>query len=426
MTLSSRRILFLALLIYGLIIGSLWTLTNGLLILSIPLVIYLSTVVIFRPRSLDLVILRQVSKDFVKPGTDVDVRISITNHGYNLDEIRICDTVPNGIRLTKGSPVIVTTLGQNASFTYEYTVSGDRGSYEFHDISIQATDHFGVFISRQWFSAAQNLTILPTFIRIRSVPIRPIRTRGHAGSIPSRQAGSGTAFFGVREYQPGDPRQWLNWRLSARNPDQLFSNEFEQERIADVGLILDARRRTNVTTEHGSIFDFSVQASASLADMFLRDGNRVALLIYGRGLERSYPGYGKYQREKIMRALAYARIGESMVFDSFDYLPTRFFPAQSQIVIVSPLCSADPKILSRIKSRGYNILVVSPDPVSYEKTMMYDSEELEIGSRIARAQRVLWIRYLQRVGIPVVDWQTHQPLDVALQSTVRRLRRGYL
>lgn len=426
MTLSSRRTLFLALLIYGLIIGSLWTLNNGLLILSIPLILYLATVIIFRPRSIDIEIQRHVSKDFVKPGTDVEVEISITNRGHNLDEIRICDTVPNRIRITNGSPEALTTLGQNDSFTFAYTVSGERGSYEFSELSIQATDHFGVFITQKLFSAIRNVTILPTFDRIRSVPIRPIRTRGHAGSIPSRQAGSGTAFFGVREYQSGDPRQWMNWRLSARNPDQLFTNEFEQERIADVGLILDARKRTNVATERGSIFDFSVRATASLADMFLREGNRVALLMYGRGLERTYPGYGKYQREKIMRTLAYAKIGESMVFDSFDYLPTRFFPAQSQIVLISPLCSADPMILSRIKARGYNILVVSPDPVSYEKTLMFDSEELEIGARIARAQRVLWIRYLQRVGIPVVDWQTYQPLDATLQSTVRRLRRGYL
>ena len=115
---SSRRTLFLALLIYGLIIGSLWTLNNGLLILSIPLILYLATVIIFRPRSIDIEIQRHVSKDFVKPGTDVEVEISITNRGHNLDEIRICDTVPNRIRITNGSPEALTTLGQNDSFTY--------------------------------------------------------------------------------------------------------------------------------------------------------------------------------------------------------------------------------------------------------------------------------------------------------------------
>jgi uncharacterized protein (DUF58 family) len=124
--------------------------------------------------------------------------------------------------------------------------------------------------------------------------------------------------------------------------------------------------------------------------------------------------------------LAYARKGDSMVFDRFDYLPTRFFPAESQIVIISPLCGDDPRVLSRIKSRGYHILVVSPDPIEFEKSMMPSTKDLEIGARIAQSQRVLWIRYLQRVGIPVVDWHPNQTLDIAIQSTARRLGRGYL
>ena len=33
----------------------------------------------------------------------------------------------------------------------------------------------------------------------------------------------------------------LDWRLTARHPRQFFTKEFEQESIADVGLIVDAR-----------------------------------------------------------------------------------------------------------------------------------------------------------------------------------------
>jgi uncharacterized protein (DUF58 family) len=330
------------------------------------------------------------------------------------------------MQLVKGVPSTVVSLQKDGSFSFEYTVTAERGTYEFRDVVVYATDYFGLVSRHQRFTVTKNLTILPDFERIRSLPIRPLRTRGFAGSIPSRLAGSGTAFYGVREYQPGDPRQWLNWRLSARNPDKLYSNEFEQERIADVGIILDARKRTNVTVGNVSIFEYGIQATASLSEMFLGEGNRVALLIYGRGLERTYPGYGKFQRENILRALAYAKIGDSMVFDSFDYLPTRFFPAKSQIVLISPLCGDDPKVLSRIRARGYSILVVSPDPITFEESRMQESEALEIGARIARTQRVLWIRYLQRVGIPVVDWQTNKSLDNALQATNRRLGRGYL
>jgi len=51
------------------------------------------------------------------------------------------------------------------------------------------------------------------------------------GSIPARLGGSGTDFFGVREYHPGDSLRSLDWRLTARHPRQFFTKEFEQEEM---------------------------------------------------------------------------------------------------------------------------------------------------------------------------------------------------
>lgn len=254
---------------------------------------------------------------------------------------------------------------------------------------------------------------------MRSIPIRPRRTRGFAGPIPSRQAGSGTDFFGVRTYEPGDPQRWINWRLSARHPREIFVNDFEQERIADVGIILDARERTNVSIGEDSLFEYAIEATSALADMFLTDGNRVGLLVYGRGSERTFPGYGKHQREQILRALARAKIGNSLVFDNLDYLPTRSFPAKSQIVLVSPLCEDDPPVLSRIRARGYEVLVVSPDPVQFEAEHMPDDDFTATALRLAQIERSLWIHQIKRLGIPVIDWQVQFPLDTVVRAGIK-------
>ena len=45
----------------------------------------------------------------------------------------------------------------------------------------------------------------------------------------------------------------------------------------------------------------AVNAAASLADAFLTAGNRVGLLIYGLYINWTNPGYGKRQRENILR-----------------------------------------------------------------------------------------------------------------------------
>jgi uncharacterized protein (DUF58 family) len=299
-------------------------------------------------------------------------------------------------------------------------VTGKRGTYRFPGTRIQVHEHMGLFSRRQYYTHVSRLAILPGVPAMRRIPIRPLRTRGFAGPIASRKSGSGTDFFGVRTYQLGDPQRWINWRLSARHPREIFVNQYEQERIADVGLILDARERNNVMANGDSLFECAVEATAALADMFLADGNRVGLLIYGRGLERTFPGYGKRQRERILRALAGARVGGSMVFDNLDYLPTRFYPAKSQIVLVSPLCEADPPVLSRLRARGYEVLVVSPDPISFEKRGIPQTEIGEMAIRIARAQRNLWTYQLKRLGIPVIDWQVDQPLDAAVRTGLRR------
>jgi uncharacterized protein (DUF58 family) len=255
---------------------------------------------------------------------------------------------------------------------------------------------------------------LPRSLALRSIAIRPLRTLAHAGPVPARQGGTGIEFFGVRPYETGDPLRWVNWTKTARHPSELFSNEFEQERIADVGVIVDARLRSNIWSHGDSLFEYAVQAAASLASAFLDAGNRVALLIYGSGIEWTFPGYGKLQRERIMQALAGAHPGERDIFEALEYVPTRLFPPRSQMVIVSPLWGDDLPTIVGLRARGYQTLVVSPDPVAFELAGMEDHHPTAIAGRIARIERVLLLRRLRQAGVWTVDWPVNRPLDQAL------------
>jgi uncharacterized protein (DUF58 family) len=248
-----------------------------------------------------------------------------------------------------------------------------------------------------------------------------LRTHGFAGPIPSRKVGSGVNFLGIREYQTGDPLRRINWRVSARHTDEIFSNEFEQERIADIGIILDARQQSDVEVSSGNLFEYAVQATASLADSFLADGNRVGLLIYGRGMESTFPGYGKIQRQRILQSLGRARTGSSYAFKSLENLPTRFFPTGSQIVLVSPLDRDDIPVLIQLRALGYEVMVVSPDSISFEARQYRQEKVAILATRIARLERAMLLRSLQRVGIAVVNWQVEGSLDDALHRTVNLL-----
>jgi len=96
--------------------------------------------------------------------------------------------------------------------------------------------------------------------------------------------------------------------LTARHPRQFFTKEFEQEEIAEIGLILDARQSTDLRIGEESLFEHCVGATASLAEMFLHQGHRVSLLVFGEMMLKAFPGYGKTQLQRIMGCLSKAKV----------------------------------------------------------------------------------------------------------------------
>jgi uncharacterized protein (DUF58 family) len=183
--------------------------------------------------------------------------------------------------------------------------------------------------------------------------------------------------------------------------------------------------RSEVCLNGDSLFEYAVYATASLANAFLSDGNRVGLLIYGGFLEWVFPGYGKLQQERILQALSRAEPGESLVFDNLDYLPTRYFPAHSQIVLISPLFKEDLPILVRLRARGYQLLVISPDPITFEVNALGIQPDTELAAKIARIERVLLIRKARQAGIQIASWHVDKPMDQTLNTSLGRRPHWY-
>lgn len=414
------RFLLLAAIAYLLILAGLITLTGGLVALALPLVAYLAMTLLQQTPKIELSIQRTVSSDSVVQNQPVSVTLKIVNTGPALDEVLIEDTLPMAMTVIDGDHQVLTSLPEGAAIEMKYTVKAPRGSYILQDVRISANDHLGVLHANRIIPVRARIVFIPEIVRLKKVAIRPQRTHGHFGPIPSRQAGSGVEFYGLREYQAGDPRRWINWRASVRHDQQLFINQFEQERIADVGVILDARQQSNVLLPSGeSLFEYSVQAAGSLSEALLNDGNRVGLLVYGFGVERVFPGYGKVQQERIMNALGQARTGHNFALESLGYLPTRFFPAGSQVVMVSPLMAEDLPAFQQLRACGYEVLVVSPDPVDFEARGLNLQDSL--GRDLARVERALTLRKLQRLGVRVLDWQVNHPFEPLVRASLGRV-----
>src|SRR5690606_26167852 len=117
-------------------------------------------------------------------------------------------------------------------------------------------------------------------------------------------------------------------------------------------------------------------------------------------------------------ALGAARTGHNFALESLGYLPTRFFPSGSQIIMVSPLMNTDVPAFMQLRACGYEVLVISPDPVDFEaRALGVDGGP---AWRIARVERALLLRKLQRMGIRVLDWQVSRAFEPLVRSTLNR------
>lgn len=420
---KAGRFILLAGVAYMLIFIGLVMLNGTTIALAIPPVVYLVATLVHQAPHIQLNAERAVNADTLPQNTPIEVNVKIKNIGPDLDEVLIEDHLPQGLELIDGKTRILTSLPHDAEISMRYKVRGPRGSYTLNELHVSASDHLGVLREHAILPAAARFVYLPDITRLRKVAIRPQRTHGHFGPIPSRQAGSGVDFYGLREYQMGDPRRWINWRASTRHEQRIFVNQFEQERIADVGIIVDARMQSNITLPGGkSLFEYSVLAAGSLSEALLDDGNRVALLIYGYGIDRTFRGYGKVHQERILYALGRARTGHNFALESLGYLPTRFFPAGSQIVMISPLMMNDVPALSQLRACGYELMIVSPDPTDFEARALGVKGELPY--ELARVERVLLLRKLQRLGIRILDWSVDQPFEPLVRATLSRVSPG--
>ncbi|MGA2503284.1 MAG: DUF58 domain-containing protein [Anaerolineales bacterium] len=422
-----NRTYFLALLVFLLLFAGLVTLRPSVVALSLPLILYILAGLWRLPQRVELKAERSLSAERVKTGDEVTVTLKVSNEGPALEEVLLDDQVPAGLEVVSGSARRLLALPAYGSLTWTYTLRGQRGYYGLRKVKATAGELLGLARLEQDLTTDGQLFILPPVLRLRRVAIQPRRTRIFSGTIPARQGGAGVEFFDVRHYQPGDSPRWINWRATARHPQDVFSNQFEQERAADVGLILDGRRRTN-DFGNNSIFEHSVLATAALADAFLNAGNRVGLLFYGRQITWTMPGYGKLQSERILHDLSFFEPGESQSFSEL-HVPYHLFPSRSQLVLVSPLISEDYDTLAALRMRGYHLLVVSPDPVSFEAAGLVATRPNFQAKRIIWLQRAVLLRRLRGAGIHVVDWDTSQPFEKTARSELEQrlvLPRGVL
>jgi uncharacterized protein (DUF58 family) len=412
--------------IFGLALLGLLSFHGEVAAMALPLVVYIGAALKFAPDGIDIGITRETSgSERVSAETPVTIRVAAHNSGAAVEELLLSDPLPSDIEPIEGATTVLAPLPADGDLELNYTVRARRGDYSITHVEVKAGEGFGLFWRELRLASPLELRVKPVLSKMKSIPLEPPETHGFWGQFGSRQGGYGVEFFSVRHYHPGDPLRRLNWKMAARHPDKLYANTYRLERSADIGLILDARSHVNILSGADSLFEHAVQATADAAAFFLAGGNRVGLLVFSGAVRSVFPGFGKFQLECILKELAKARLGRNYSLKNLGHLPTRLFPARSQIVMFSNCTSEDIPTLRQLRARGYGVMLICPDGVDFE-IKAYQSEggapgkPLQYARRLVRAQRDFLLRKIRRAGIQTVDWKVSTPLPQVIRQSLQR------
>ncbi len=291
-----------------------------------------------------------------------------------------------------------------------------RGRYDLGEFHLRFWDGSGFTVTETRIDEPRGVAVYPFIERIRQPP-RPLQTQFSFGNYVSPQLGEGIEPGDMRPFLAGDRVRHINWRASLRR-GQLYVTQFQEERNADVVLLLDALSETGAPAF--STLDFSVCAAAALAGAYLARKDRVGFLEYGGYLRWIDPATGRRQRQAIVEALLPAATHFSYVVPQLDRLPRRVLPRQALVIAVTPLLDerfGDAVI--DLVHRRFDVLVLAVSPIEPLRRILNASPIDQLALRIWAIEWQAAADRLRAHGLAVLEWRPGTPLDVALQPLAR-------
>ncbi len=364
---------------------------------------------------------RETDEMSIYEGDEVWIRLSIKNEGESLRYIEMKDLLPQKTKVVEGSNHQILKIDKGEKKRMRYKIScEERGEIEIGPVKMRYRDPLDFNVEEWTSDKLMKLFVLPSIQELESVKVRPLYTKNWIGNIKSQSMGAGTEFFSLREYRPTDDMKRINWKATARQLDPV-SNEFVGERMGDVILVIDGYENSNIGDEKRNTLNASIEAAGTLASSILADRNRVGLIILGESLSWLYPGSGRDHFYRIMEKLSSFEEGGIWKLSDTKWLLKRFFPERSMIIFISSLSSKRvSETIIDICMKGYNVMVLSPNPVDIETDLLDDYDGM--AEKFSRLEREVMLEKLWKYSI-VVDWDPNEPLERELEEVIRYWKR---
>lgn len=303
-------------------------------------------------------LLKRNIEDDLHEGDELHIQLSLKNKGQlpasHLSLIETCPlTAPDSEEHQLA--MFIPMLPHRIEFDYATTVHR-RGLHHFPPMKIASRAPFGFFERKGEKSIQTSVLVYP---ELRKLSHLSLLDEQAAAELSNPKAGFGSEVIGVRPYRPGDSPRHIHWRTVARH-GQLVSKEFAQETQPGITVVLDRYCPLNPVpdTKHQP-FEMAIKAVVSIAEYAMRKGYPVHIVADSEGM--AVP-QGAIVRDALMQYSARVPISpKANLADVLNYQPMQQFVA----IVMAWVDESVIETLLAMKHRGYNMLIIVPDPASY-------------------------------------------------------------
>ncbi len=302
----------------SLVCASLLMLTWGILITSYELVAVSFIPLLFLAvpyRVSCSVVEAKISGDcYVGEEFRVDIRLRALGFGI----LKAMHELPEHFEVVEGQNAVARFVlgGEDVRISYVARPMR-RGKYDLSRIVLEMEHPFLAWKTLEELRANLEIEVRQRLRRITRIDT----VRGVARSpIPdvdlSKIGVPGTDFREIRDYVPGDPMRFVNWKATARR-GKLMVNQYEVEGKKAVWIFLDANDYMTYGKSVRNYLECGIEITNALAYHFISRGHKVGLTIVGNGVVL-YPDVGKRQFKRIGEELMRVEAGKEDLKRAFE------------------------------------------------------------------------------------------------------------
>ena len=358
---------------------------------------------------------RETTSDNIFEDGTMSVKFIIKNTGLGIGFVEIYDSLPPQARIIKGSNYTLLYMKPWQEVSFEYSLKLPlRGHYHLGPVKMRVKDAFDLFYSERIEESVHSFSVFPQIEVLEEQVITSRAPKLLSGAMPLNVIGTGTEFYSLREFVPGDSLRSVNWKALAKK-GKMMVNETVREDVMDVILLVDAREVSAVGGGRDTPLEMSCRAAATYAKQLLDERNNVALMVYGDTIDRIDLDRGEHHLFKILTGLSSAKPQGNLKLEIVmkDLLP--HLPSGSPIILFSSLDDDHTisEAFTSTISRGFTITTISPSSLDFEERMKRIPMEPLL---IAKIERDNMISELRSFGLQVGDWKYGDNVNTALQE----------